>query len=346
MVKLKKVKLVGCLLLLALTYFLVACGGTKNEPQVSKQTKQEEPQKDNTASNYPNKPITMVVWTSPGSPVDVTGRQLAKIGEKYFKQSIPVINKTGGSGAVAMAYVQSQPADGYTLLMTTSSMVTSMAGGEVEFTPDDFDYIIRVAKDPYVIAVRTESPFKTLKDLVDYAKKNPGKIQMAGGLTGGAQHVSNILLQKAAGIELTWVPFEGQADAVAACLGGHADAVQGNSNNIKPQVEAGKLRVIGVSGDKRLDDFPDAPTYKELGYDREDYLWRGVMLKGGTPSEIIAKLRATFKQIYEDPEFQTYLKNTNQIPGYVEPAQMKDLIKKEVEETRSTLIELGVIKKK
>lgn len=294
--------------------------------------------KEDPAKDFPKKPIELLNASSAGSPADVMARELAKYAEKYLGQPVVVVNKTGGSGGVQMAALKAAQPDGYTIGATTAA-ITGTLNTELkdQFVLDDFEFIIRVQVDPFVLVVRNESPFKTLDDLIKYAEENPGKLKIGGNGTGSGQHLTVLRLAKAAGIEVTWVPFEGGSQAITAGLGGHVDAVSTAPAAIYSHVEAGKLRPLALSSEQRLASLPDTPTMKELGYDVVAMQWRGIFARKGIPKEIIQKLHDAFKKAMEDPGFVEYMKNTKQENGYLGPAEFTAAVKKEFEETGKIL---------
>lgn len=330
---------------LALTLVALAvagCGG-KAEAAREQSAKQEQAK-----GNFPTKPVQILVQSSAGSSTDVMARNLAKFAEKYLGQPLVVIQKTGGATANQQAALLAAPADGYTVGVVTTSHVgawnTNLKG---QFSADQFDFITRVVIDPYVVAVKNDSPFKTLKDMVESAKAS-GKLRVGGfGPMGGGHNLSFHMLAKAGGFKFTWVPFEGAADAVAAALGGHVGLVQANPGLVTQHVEAGSMRVLGVLSDKKLDKLPAAPTYKEAGYpvDASWSQWRGMYGKKGIPQPVITKLDEAFQKAIKEPEFQKYLKNLNQVDGTLGPEAFAKAVKAYDQETTAMLKELGLDKK-
>lgn len=297
--------------LLALSLVLSGCGQAGSSNQAATTGKKEE-------IKYPVKPITLLVWSAAGSPVDIMARQIAKNGDKYFGQPIVVENKTGGDGAIAMQAALSKEADGYTMVANTRSMVTSMATSLKDtLQPEQFIDVYKVQDDPYLIAVRTESPFKSLDDVIKAAKEKPGKISMAGYGAESAQAVLGAQWVAQAGVNIKWVPFNGGSEAVVAALGGNADLVFTNISGVVSQIKAKQLRVLAISTEKRIEIVPDTPTFTELGY--KDFVqshWRGIMVKAGTPDEIVQKIYDCLSKATADPDFVSYMKNG----GLITPA--------------------------
>jgi putative tricarboxylic transport membrane protein len=300
------------------------------------------------AQEYPTRPITVLCWSSPGAPNDLLARQIAKTGEKYFGQRMDVVTKKGGGGAVLMAYMAKQKKDGYTLSTTTVSQIVTIAAGRVPFKIKDFTYIMRIQSDPYMIAVRSDSPFKDLKGFFEYAKKNPGKLSVSGFGTASAHFLAFMRLRARAGDpNIRWVAYEGGADAAVACLGGHVNAVHTNYSVLGQYVKAGKMRVLGVSSDKRLSFLPDVPTYMEQGYQLAPNHWRGLMGPAGIPPAVVKKIRSDMEKTVADPEFKKFMANAGAEYGLMgSQEELQKWVGGEVSEYYDLLKKLNLLGKK
>lgn len=297
------------------------------------------------AEDFPKKTITMLVHSSPGSPVDLMARQMAEAAGKILAVPIVIETKTGGSGAIAMAYLLGQPADGYTVYAMTRSNADLFASGIIkDFTWKDLAYIIRVQTDPFVLAAHPSAPYKDIKEMIAFAKKNPGKIKIGGFGSGSAHHVAAVKFTKAAGIEITWVPYAGGAEAVTNVLGGHVPVVHTNPSAIIKHVQAGKLVALATSAGERISSLPNMPTYKELGINVEDYHWRGIATKKGGAEGRIRILQDAFKKAMDTPAFKEYTAKNNLLPGYLNSADFTKLFGETVEENIAVQKELGLIK--
>jgi putative tricarboxylic transport membrane protein len=268
------------------------------------------------ADNYPNKPVTILCWSKPGSPVDVYARVMAQLLPKELGQPVVVETKTGAGGVVASNEMLSRPADGYTLLAVTDSLTTKFGEPGVKFKPADFQMLARGEVDPFAVIVGGNSQFKSLKDLIAYAKKNPGKLTVSGPFALSGHRVYWEGLSKRAGIKTTWIPYPGGSAAVIAVAGGDAQAGISNPGNLKAQVKAGKIRILAVATDKRLSDFPNVPTVKEEGYDAPGYHWRGIAVKHGTPQAVVDKLATVLHKVQESKPYNDYLKKVSQANGW------------------------------
>lgn len=269
-------------------------------------------------AEYPERPIVILIKAGPGSGADQLARFVASQVPKYLGQNAPVLYKKGGSGAVAQAYLQKRPADGYHLFLDTTTMAIVTAKGKVPFTADDWQAIIRLQVDPEGIAVRTDSPWKDFRNLVDWAKENPGKLRWAGVHPVGIDpYTVGLLVEAAGGIDIKYMPSDGANHQVALLLGKHIDVATLNPQEVKEQDAAGNFRVLGMAHSERLQAFPHWPTFKEQGFDVESHIWRGIFAKAGTPEPIISKLHDAFNRMRQSPEFKEFMKKSAQIDGYM-----------------------------
>jgi tripartite-type tricarboxylate transporter receptor subunit TctC len=295
---------------------------------------------------YPTKPITIISHTAAGSPTDLMARQLGKAAESFLGQPVIVENKPGGGGAMQVAALLSSPADGYTLAAVTPTQIGAWESTlKGKFNIDQFAWITRVEIDPYILVVQADSQWKTLKEFVEYAKKNPNKLRVGGyGSVGSGHNVAFNILAKAAGIQAVWMPYEGTNAAVTALLGGHIDAANSNPGQVTQQVEAGKLRILGVMAEKRLKDLSNVPTYAEAGYpvDAGWSQFRGIFGRKGIPQPIQAQLSEVFIKAIKSPSFQDYLKKTNQEDGSMDLTTFTEFIKGQKKLTTEWYQELGI----
>ena len=259
---------------------------------------------------YPSRPITMVVPFPPGGVADLTGRPTAQAMEKALKQPVVVSNKTGAGGATGMATVANAKPDGYTLLMALSSIsiipeADKLFGRQPAYRMSQLAPVALISADPTVLVVRTESPWKTVKEFVEDAKKRPGALSFSSSGVYGTLHMAMEMFAHSAGVKMRHVPYTGAGPAVTALLGGHVDALASGPSAVISQVKAGKFRVLASWGTTRLASLPDVPTFKELGYkDVEFYIWSGVFAPSGTPAPVMNTLRDAVRQAVQDAEFK------------------------------------------
>jgi len=284
------------------------------------------------ADEFPSKPIVLVSQASAGSAQDLFCREIAKLAQRYLHQTMVVENRTGGDGAVAMEYVLSQPADGYTLAAITRSFATTLNSDlKDKFKPDQFAFVAALVADSYVLSVSTDSPYKTMRDLLTAAKATP--ITVAGFGTDSAEGVFLRQLAKESGTKLTWVPYTGGAAAIAPVLGSHIVAALNHPGDVKSFVDGGKLRVLAASNDSALKLFPSAVTFRSLGYKDLTVLhYRGIIAKGGTPGNVEKRLDDFFNAVSRDPDFVAYMKNVVVEPYFRGTRDFTKIVNSDVEE--------------
>ena len=280
---------------------------------------------------YPTKPITILNSSPPGSPADIMARQVAQYAQKYLGQPIGVVTKPGGSGGVMFASLLADPADGYTISTITAGLLTSLHGPlKKDFSLDNFEFLVNVQKDDYCLAVRTDSPFKTLKDMIEYAKKNP-PLKIGGQGTASALHLMVLLLAEQSGIRISWVPFAGGAESVTNLLGNHVPVINTVPFSVSQYVEAGKIRVLVTSGDQRLPQLKDVPTFKDLGYNIVMTQYRGFGAKKGLPPEVKAKLVDALSKAVAEPGFKNFLAKNFIADAFLGPEDFAALIRADYE---------------
>jgi len=265
---------------------------------------------------YPEKKIRVILHVSPGGSTDAMARLTLRYAGKKVGTDFVIENHKGAGGQIGYTTLSMARPDGYTIgTMTTMSCVThELTRKGVKYTlRDSFIPICRIIQAPSGLFVLDSSPFKSLDDLVKAAKKSPGKLNWGGTMKWGTHHVHMALVEKATGIEMTYIPFDGGSESRAALLGGHLDVVAGGITGLAPLVDQGKVRALAVGGAKRSPLLPNTPIYKELGYDIEVGSNRGFSAPAGTPKEIIDILSNTFKEVVEDPE---YLEDAKKIGIY------------------------------
>jgi len=281
---------------------------------------------------FPEKPVTIINSATPGSPTDVLARQIAHYGEKYLGQPMVVVNKPGGGGGATFAALLMEPADGYNIASINASQITALQGQlKQDFSFDDFEFVCSTQLDPYAVAVLTDGPFKTLQDIVDYAKKE-GVVMIGGQGTGTGHHLMILRFAQLAGIKPRWLPYQGGADSVTNLLGGHVQVIATAPATVSQYVEAGQIRILAISGEKRLELFPDAPTFKEAGYDIVMTIYRGFIAKKGIPKDIKAKLSAVVKSAMEEPGFLEFVEKSNQAVDYMDSDEFAAYAKRDFDQ--------------
>ena len=255
------------------------------------------------AQTYPTKPISILVGFAPGGTMDVSTRVLAGKAEKSVGQPFIITNNGGGGGSVALGIVAKEKADGYSLAGCTSTgLIRIPQFRTVPYRLEDFVPLMHFGAPQTGVVVRSDSPLKTFRELVEYGKKNPGKVTYSSTGVGSPMHLAMEYVGKQEGIQWTHVPYPGSAPALTALLGGHVTAQSGSTEWI-PQIKAGAVRLLGTHGEKRMKLFPDVPTFRELGYDFINETVFMVAAPKGTPLAIVTKLEEAFHKAMNDPEF-------------------------------------------
>ena len=259
---------------------------------------------DRGASEFPSKPITIVVPWKAGGGTDGLARALAKETTDVLGVSVNVLNKTGGQGTIGHAYGMSARPDGYTVTMVTFELCTYKALGRGHVDASGFTPLMQLNEDPAALTVNADSPYATLDDFIAAAKANPGKIAVGNSGPGVVWHLAAIQFEQKAGIELAHVPFDGAAPAVVQLLGKHIDAVPVSPAEVLQHVEVGRLRTLAVMTTERDPSIPDVPTFRELGVDVLGAGWRGLAVPKTTPPHIVDRLIKGFKAAYDRPTFK------------------------------------------
>jgi tripartite-type tricarboxylate transporter receptor subunit TctC len=280
------------------------------------------------AQQYPTKPIQMIIPWQAGDATDLISRTLCDIAGKALGQPFVVLNKPGGGTSIGVAAVKSERPDGYTLGYITGSSIMMQYLRDVPYDVNaDFTPLIRFIEFSTMgVVVRAEAPWKSMKELVEYAKANPGKVKYTTSGIGSPHHIAMETLAKNAGIKWVNVPSKSGSDAITAVLGGHVDATA-TSSQWKPQLQAGKLRLLATYGKKRSSVFPDTPTFIELGYNASGFAFGGFIGPKGLPQPIVDRLHAAFKDAMNDPQFKQVVQKFDIDPSYNTPEGLAKDIK-------------------
>jgi tripartite-type tricarboxylate transporter receptor subunit TctC len=303
------------------------------------------PQTGIAQEKYPTKPITFVVGYPAGGTTDLCARALVAAASKILGQPVVVLNKPGGGSAVSVASLKIEKPDGYTIGILPTGAVLSQHMRKVPFdSAKDFTPIMQYAVYLYGLVVRPDSPWKTFKEFVDYAKANPGKIRYSTAGPGTSQHLVMERLALKERIKWTHIPFEGGGPAITALLGGHVEA-SSQTTEWKPHVIAGRLRLLAVFGEKRMAEFPDVPTLLELGYDITAPSIICIVGPKGVSPEIVAILHGAFKKAMEDPDFVKVSRQVDQPSLYRGPEELGKHLVKMNEEVGELIRSLGLREK-
>jgi len=283
---------------------------------------------------YPDKPVHIVVGFSAGGTTDVIARIMAKELSQALDQSFVVENKPGAGSNIATEYVARAQPDGYTLLfVAVTSAINQTLYKNVKFDlTKDFAPVALGAKVPNILVVNPNVPVKSVKELVDYAKANPGKLAFASSGSGTSIHMAGELFKLRAGLDVLHVPYKGSAPAVTDLIGGQVQFMFDNMPSSWPHVKGGKLRALAVTTSKRSPTAPDLPTMQESGFDKFDVSsWFGLIAPAGTPPEVIEKLNAVMVKAQDNPEVQKAFAGLGAVGEKTTPAEFGAFIKSEVE---------------
>jgi len=298
------------------------------------------------AQEYPAKPITLVVPWPAGGSTDIVMRAIADVASKSLGQPIVVDNKAGGSGTVGPATMAATAKpDGYTISQVPTTIFRMPIMQQAFWDPiKDFSYIIHLSGYTYGVTINAESQLKSWKDVVDFAKQNPGKVTYATPGAGTTLHIGMEQIAQLEGIKLTQVPFKGGAETNAAVLGNHT-VLQADSTGWRPLVDAGKLRLLMVWTSQRSPNFPGVPTLRELGYPLAVESPFGIAGPKGMDPKIIAKLHDAFKKAIDDPGMIATLAKYDMVPNYKNTEDYNKFVHEQIESERKVIESLGLAKK-
>jgi putative tricarboxylic transport membrane protein len=294
----------------------------------------------------PDRPVEMVVFAAAGGGNDKAARQIQKIWSEAKLLEATVSNKVGGGGSLAYTYTSQRPADGTTIAIAQAGLLTNHISGRSPISLSDLTILPYIGSEPVALAVRADSPYKTVKEFVAQLRKDPQSLSISVGSTRGAvNHFTIATLAKVAGVDpkqLKIVVFKGGAESVANLLGGHIDAMVQASNNAIPHQQAGTMRILGISLPKRSAVAPTAPTFVEQGYKvLMDGWYAFVGPKGLSPAQV-AYWDATFEKTVHAPEWKKFTESTGWEWGYKNSADTAAYLQAEYNEVKSLLADIGM----
>jgi putative tricarboxylic transport membrane protein len=294
----------------------------------------------------PAKPIEFVTHTGPGGGGDVFARGIAAAMEKegLMPVRMQVVNKTGGGGLTAMAYLAEKQGDTHTIAVFTGIWFTNpIMRKEAKFTMNDLTPVVRLVLEPAMIAVKSDAPYKSLQDFIEAAKQSPGQLKQSAGSLGSRDWVVRQLLMKNTGANWAYISFPGGGERIAALLGGHVNMMVIEPQEAGEHIRAGNMRVIAQVADKRLPAFPDVPTIQEAGYSVPNVPQvRGIVAPPGVPADVVAYWEDLFARFIKTPSWQKYLADNMFEDGYMRSADLRKFGEQFSETTRNILKEGGV----
>ena len=292
---------------------------------------------------YPSKPIELIVPFAAGGCTDVLAQALAEAARKHLPQDLIVLNKAGASGAVGWTELANARPDGYKLAIITVEITMIPHMGITKITADSVTPIARLNADPATLAVRADSPLRTLEDLLAAARKNPGGVRVGNAGPGSLGHLAAAALEDKVGVQLNHAPYRGANPAVLDLLGGHIEAVAVTPVEVATYVAAGKIRPLAVMSEQRIAAGWEAvPTLKERKIDLVIGGWRGLAAPKGTPPEVVAVLRNAIAKTLQEPALRDTMARQNMGEGYLDQADFNALIARDNATFKQLVEKLGI----
>jgi putative tricarboxylic transport membrane protein len=296
-----------------------------------------------TGSFQPKRSIEAVVHTGPGGGGDLFARAIAGMlrKENLLPQQVLVTNKPGGSGAVAMAYLAAKKGDPHTIGFFSDVWVsTPLVQAEARFTLKDLTPIALMLREPGAAVVRAQSPHTTMSQFVEASRKNPGQLRQAGGSVTSVDNLVRLLVQKATGGTWTFISFPSGGERTAALLGGHADLMLTQLQEVREQLRAGRLRVIATLGERRLAAFPNVPTLKEQGINVPSLIqFRGVLAPPGAPPEVVQYWENLLRRLMTTASWKKYIRDEELEESYLDSRALVTFWNEQTALTRRVLSE-------
>ncbi|MDB5777839.1 MAG: putative BUG-like extracytoplasmic solute binding receptor, family [Polaromonas sp.] len=293
-------------------------------------------------SNFPNRPVELVVPFQAGGGTDALARAFADATRKHMPQSMIIVNKPGASGAIGWQDVISAKPDGYRLAVVTVEVTTLPHLGLAKFTHDDFTPIARLNADQAAITVRADAPWNTIEEFLEAARKNSGTVGVGNAGNGSIWHLAAAALEDKTQVKFNHIPFQGAGPAVLALLGGHLDAVAVSPAEVTTYVQSGKLKTLAVMADQRVKGFEKVPTLKERNIDLTIGTWRGIAAPRNTPPEVIAYLKDVTAKAVNEPAFREVLEKQNLGFAYADETVFKAAMAKDSAYFKTLMTKLNI----
>lgn len=294
-------RFISTFIVISIVTLLSACGTTSD--------------KDN-AANFPENQIEVIVPFAAGGASDLVSRTIATEMEKDLDVPVIITNKTGGSGATGLYAVEAAKADGYTLGYVPAELAMLESLELADITPEDFEALGQLMTIPAAITVRSDAPYDTIEEFIQFAKDHPGEVTVGNSGTGSIWHIAAAAFAQEVGVELDHIPYDGAAPAVTALLGKHVDAVSVSPSEAISGIDSGDLKVLAVMSEEPDINVPDAPTMQELGYDINLSGWGGFVAPKDTPEKVLESLSSAFETAYNSDAFQKLLEERGMNPDY------------------------------
>lgn len=328
MLKRKQFQILAFVILAAAVIYLAAASAWREEKR----------------EGYPEKEITVICpWVQDGG-TDQATRALCEAAEKKLGAKLQVVNKAGDNGAYGFQAIKEAEPDGYTLGMVTYELNSLPWEGLLDFTWTDVEPLVMVNADAVALAANVDTPYNTVQEFVAYAKNHPGSITIAQATPGSVWHVGAALFVKQQDLDVNFIPFEGTANAVTAAAGGYTEVVAASVAEVKDQVDAGRLKLLGVMDEDRPALYPEVETFREQGYDITYYTWRGIALPRGVDEDTLEILEKAFEEAMQDKDFLSFMKSRNLDVTFKDRDEFRAFLNKNYEDVGKTLDTIGLLR--
>ena len=299
------------------------------------------------SASFPEKPIEFTVPFAAGGGSDIMARTIAAMmeKEKILPQPLVVVNRPGASGVLGYMHVGQKTGDPYVITTATNSFIIQPLLGKMKLDYREYTLIAGLALDEFVLVVPASSPHRTVRDLVEAARRTPKNVKIGGSSAPSIDSVITHLVEKATGVQFNFIAFKSGGEVMTNLLGSHIDVASANPGEALTQIQAKKARVLAAASSKRLASLPDVPTLRESGIDVVATQWRGVAAAKGIPKEAETILIAAFKRLSDSKTWQeSYLRENNLTPQYMAPEEFRRYLETDTQQTRQILTEMGLIK--
>lgn len=294
--------------------------------------------------DFPTKPLNFIVPMGPGGGGSLMARAISQKAGELLGVPIIVKNKPGGGGTIGVDFVRRSKPDGYTFTQCAPGMnVTAIILRNVPYKNDDFEFLGMYATNYVALAVNSNSQWKTLEELIDYAKNHPGELKYTTLGKGSSTHIASLIFNKEAGIQIVPVPYKSDPEMLTSVLGGHCHFGFFPNQSIVPAVEGGKIRALAVTSEMRLKNLPNAPTFIEKGYPRVVYsIWYGLIWPKGLPRKVHDRLKDVFGWVFQDDEFHIMMEKLGVFATYMPAEEFTNFVHSEEKRIRTLLKEVGI----
>ena len=292
------------------------------------------------SATYPDKPVKIIVHTKPGGAVDLMARQFAQIAGQKSGESFVVVNKPGGSGHLSLANVYNEKADGYSILAFPAAFLAPIQTTDIGFSLEDFEYLACLTISPEAIITNKHSDIKTIEQVLAHAKANPNEQKWCGPGSGSLDHLMAVKIWDKSSISAKWIPYGGGGPAIASVMGKHNHVYVGNPEDIIGRES--NLKIAAIASEERHPDFPNTPTFKEVGIDlTTDVMWRGFAVKKGTSSDIVSYLQNLLKEVSQDSKWKAFIQTTRVQGVFIEGESFKKMVLSDAVSAKTYLEKAG-----